>query len=92
MARQGWTNQFPGPDGRGLMIVKLPLGISDAKARQIAEEQQDRLPDQSIQVVPMIGEPDQEPGLIGKPALVRWIKANRQMIKEKAGWKPIAID
>lgn len=92
MARQGWKNQFSGPDGRGLTIVKLPLGITDAKALAIAEREQDREPDPDVKVVPMIGEPDAEPGLFGSPAIVRWIKANRQMIKEKQGWKPVSLD
>jgi hypothetical protein len=91
MARQGWTFLFDGPDGKGLLVVKLPLGISDAKARSITEREQDRLNDQ-IAAVSMIGEPDQEPGLIGGPSVVRWVKANRQMIKEKTGWKTIPLD
>jgi hypothetical protein len=91
MARQGWTNLFSGPDGKGLLVVKLPLGISDAKAREITEREQDRLVD-PVATVSMIGEPDQEPGLIGGPAIVRWVKANRQVIKEKTGWKAIILD
>jgi hypothetical protein len=91
MARQGWTNLFSGPDGKGLLVVKLPMGISDAKAREITENEQDRQRDQ-VAAVAMIGEPDQEPGLIGTPAIVRWVKTNRQVIKEKTGWKAITLD
>ena len=91
MARQGWTNLFDGPDGRGLLIVKLPLGTSDAKAKAITEHQLDCMGNAAA-AVSMIGEPDQEPGLIGGPASVRWVKANRQVIKEKTGWKTISLD
>ena len=91
MARQGWTNLFEGPDGRGLLIVKLPIGTSDTKAKAITEDQLDST-SHAETAVSMIGEPDQEPGLIGAPANVRWVKANRTMIKEKAGWKTIPLD
>ena len=80
MARQAWKNRFDGPDGRGLVILKLPLGISDQKALKIAEQEQDAEMDPDVRVVPMIGEPDAEPGLFGSPAVVRWIKANLQKL------------
>ena len=91
MARQGWTNLFEGPDGRGLLIVKLPMGTSDAKAKEITERALDGVMNAAA-AVSMIGEPDQEPGLIGGPANVRWVKANRTVIKEKGGWKTIPLD
>ena len=91
MARQGWTNLFSGPDGRSLLVVKLPLGITDSKARAITERELDGSVQAEV-AVSVIGEPDQEPGIIGGPALVRWVKANRQVIKEKTGWKAISVD
>ena len=91
MARQGWTNLFTGPDGRGVLVVKLPLGVTDAKARQITENELDASAHAEVAVT-IIGELDQEPGLIGGPSLVRWVKSNRQMIKEKGGWKTITLD
>ena len=91
MARQGWTNLFGGPDGKGLLIVKFPMGTSSAKAKEITENELDGTMGAEA-AVSMIGEPDQEPGLIGGPANVRWVKANKQIIKEKTGWKAIPLD
>ena len=92
MARQAWKNRFTGPDGRPLVIVKFPLGTADAKALKIAEQEQDAEMDPDATVVPMIGEPDAEPGLFGRPAIVRWIKANKQLIKDKQGWTSVSYE
>src|SRR4051794_3344393 len=70
MAREAWRNSFDGPDGQKLVIVKFPWGTSDAKALEIAEEEQDKEMDPEVLVVPMVGEPDAEPGLFGRPAVV----------------------